>query len=230
MAATTVVGMADEARGARPRRFERETLEFERVAFFSDAIFAIAMTLLVVSLDVPHLVDETSSKELGDAINDLSPQLLMFFISFAVLGSFWLAHHRTFGRLAGIDRRATTVNLVYLAFIAFLPFPSSLLGEYVNNAVAVTNYACSIAVISLSEAVMVEIAYRDGLFREMPDAVALRWQRILSLMPAVFFLATVPLAIVAPSAAVWSWILLFPVSILIQRRMPAEATAYFNTR
>jgi len=122
------------------------------------------------------------------------------------------------------------VNLAYLAFIAFLPFPSSLLGEYVNNSVAVTIYACSIAIISLSEALMVEIAYRDGLFREIPDAASLRWQRILSVMPAVYFLATVPLAIVAPSAAVWSWIQLFPVSMLIQRRMPAEVSAYFNIR
>jgi len=96
------------------------------------------------------------------------------------------------------------VNLAYLAFIAFLPFPSSLLGEYVNNSVAVTIYACSIAIISLSEALMVEIAYRDGLFREIPDAASLRWQRILSVMPAVYFLATAPLAIVArrpPSGA-----------------------------
>src|SRR5262245_17519133 len=95
--------------------YDRESLEFERVAFFSDAIFAIAMTILVVGLDVPSIADETSSRDLWHALNDMSGQVLMFFISFAVLGSFWLGHHRFFGRLATIDRRTAAINLTYLA-------------------------------------------------------------------------------------------------------------------
>ena len=144
--------MAEDATATwRPGVFLRGTLEFERVAFFSDAIFAIALTLLVVGLDVPKISDEFSSRELWDALDDMWPQLLMFFISFAVLGSFWLGHHRHFSRLAAIDRRATGVNLVYLALIAFLPFPSGVLGEYADNSVAVILYAsCIAAIASLS--------------------------------------------------------------------------------
>jgi uncharacterized membrane protein len=84
------------------------------VAFFSDAIFAIAMTLLVVGLDPPEIADQVLRR-----------------------ARFWLAHHRYVGRLGGVDRRTTSVILVYLALIAFVPFPSAMLGQYSNNSVAV---------------------------------------------------------------------------------------------
>jgi uncharacterized membrane protein len=220
--------MADEATSRRGLLFERKTLEFERVAFFSDAIFAIAMTLLAVGLDVPRIADQVNSRQLWDALDDMSSQILMFFISFAVLGSFWLAHHRFFGRLGTIDRRTTTVNLIYLAFIAFLPFPTNLLGDYVNNSVAVALYACCIAAISLTEAFMGELAVRRKLYREPPSPAVVRWQRLLSAIPGVYFLASVPVAIVAPLAATYSWIGLFPLMVAIQRRTPKEVMEFFE--
>src|SRR3954453_2264971 len=125
--------MTGGASGGRGRVFPRETLEFERVAFFSDAIFAIAMTLLVVDLHVPSIVDEASSRDLWAALGDMQYEILMFFISFAVLGAFWLHHHRQFGRFGAVDRQASAVNLVYLALIAFLPFPSAVLSSYGDN-------------------------------------------------------------------------------------------------
>jgi uncharacterized membrane protein len=220
--------MADETAAPTRRVFERETLEFERVAFFSDAIFAIAMTLLVVDLDAPKLLHPTNGGDLWEALGDMQSQLIMFFISFAVLGGFWLAHHRYFGRLATIDRQATAVNLLYLAFIAFLPFPSSVLGAYSDNPVAVAVYACCIAAIALVDSLMAEIAGRHGLYRRPPSAVVIRWQRVLSLIPAAYFLASVPLALVSASAALYSWIGLFPLSVVIQRRVPAEVTEFFD--
>jgi TMEM175 potassium channel family protein len=220
--------MAEDATEPRPGVFLRETLEFERVAFFSDAIFAIALTLLVVGLDVPKISDEFSSRELWDALDDMWPQLLMFFISFAVLGSFWLGHHRHFSRLAAIDRRATGVNLVYLALIAFLPFPSGVLGEYADNSVAVILYASCIAAIASLSALLTEIATRHGLFARPPTPEAVRWQRILPLAPAAYFLLTIPLALAAPATAVYSWILLFPLSMALQRRMPKDVAEYFE--
>src|SRR5206468_2767756 len=134
------------------------------------------------------LADQTSSRQLWDALDDIGGQVLMFFISFAVLGSYWLAHHRFFGRLSTVDHHTTGINLVYLAFIAFLPFPSNLLGDYVNNSLAVALYACCIAAISLTEALMGELAVRHGLYRDPPNAAVIRWQRVLSAIPGLYFL------------------------------------------
>ena len=77
-------------RGNEPR-FERKesSLEFDRVAFFSDAVFAIAMTLLVVGIGIP----EVRESELGDALRGKDSEILSFFISFFVIGFYWLGHH-----------------------------------------------------------------------------------------------------------------------------------------
>jgi len=220
--------MVDGVTSQGPHRYERETLEFERVAFFSDAIFAIAMTLLVVGLDVPTIAEETSSRDLWNALGDMSGQVLMFFISFAVLGSFWLLHHRFFGRLARIDRRTASINLGYLALIAFLPFLSGLLGEYGDNSVAVTLYAGAIAATAGFAALMNEVADRRHLFVRQPTAIVRRWQRLLPLVPAVFFLATIGIAVVSPSGALYSWILLYPLTVILQARMPDEVRNFFH--
>jgi hypothetical protein len=73
------------------------------------------------------------------------------------------------------------------------------------------------------------VATRDGLLARPPPPEAVVWQRILPLVTAAYFLATIPLAVVAPATALYSWILLFPLSVLIQRRMPASVIAYFDS-
>ncbi len=220
--------MGDDTTSPSTRVYPRESLEFERVAFFSDAIFAIAMTLLVVGLDVPTIADETSAKDLWSALGDAQPKIIIFFVSFAVLGSFWLRHHRFMSRLQCVDRPTTALMLVYLGLIAFLPFPSGLLGEYTDNAVAVSFYAVCIAAVAFVSSIMTDVAHRHRLLSHQPTAEAVKWQRILQGLPIVYFLATVPLAFVSASAAVYSWILLWPISSFLQRRMPKEVAAYFD--
>jgi uncharacterized membrane protein len=220
--------MGDDTTSPRTRVYPRESLEFERVAFFSDAIFAISMTLLVVGLDVPTIADETSSSDLWSALGDAEPKIIIFFVSFAVLGSFWLRHHRYVSRLRSIDRPTTAVILVYLGIIAFLPFPSGILGQYTDNAVAVSFYAVCIAAVAFVSLIMFEVAQRHGLLRHKPTPDAIRWQRILSAVPIVYFLATVPLAFVSATVAIYSWILLAPISTLLQRWMPKDVARYFE--
>ena len=100
----------------RRRVFARGTDEFTRVVTFSDAVFAIAMTLLVVGIGIPTLTDGDSVSELADALNDDLGSFISFFISFAVIGRYWVAHHEFVARLRGIDRGVIGLNLIYLAF------------------------------------------------------------------------------------------------------------------
>jgi uncharacterized membrane protein len=220
--------MGDDMTSPQVRVYPRTTLEFERIAFFSDAIFAISMTLLVIGLDVPSLANETSNRERWTALGDAQPKIIIFFVSFAVLGSFWLDHHRYVSRLVSVDRPTTAVILIYLSLTAFLPLPSGLLGQYSDNAVAVSFYAVCIAAIALVSLVMTEIARRHLLLRHPPTAEATRWQRVQSLVPALYFLASVPLAFAFASTAIYSWILLVPISRVLQRRMPKTVADYFN--
>lgn len=116
-----------------------------RLLALSDGVFAISLTLLVLDIRVPAGV-----AALSDALVDLWPKLLSYVISFAVIGIFWMAHHRAFRDLVGHDTTLLWLNTLFLLCIGFLPFPVSLLGEYGNERLAVVVYALAMMVTSLS--------------------------------------------------------------------------------
>jgi len=209
-----------------PGRHQRGTDEFSRVVNFSDALFAIAMTLLVVGIEVPDLSDSDSVGELADVLNDDLGSFVSFAISFAVIGRYWLAHHGFFGRLAAVDRGLIGLNLIYLMFVAFLPFPSGLLGNYFENPLSIVVYAVAVAAVSGMEVVMFRHAQRGALFEvEVPDEV-FRWGVRLSVSPVIFFLLSIPIAFVSTSLAVASWFLGFPYQAVENRRKPEHADDY----
>jgi uncharacterized membrane protein len=223
-----VADPAGERRPTPQRVFERGGEEFVRVVTFSDGVFAIAMTLLVVEIAIPHLRHGGDEGELGRALGDLVPSFISFAISFAVIGRYWFAHHDFFARLSAVDARLIGLNLVYLGFIAFLPFPTGLLGNYFENALSVAVYAATVAAVSGLEVVLFRRAFRAGLLRRaMPPAVY-RWGTLQATAPVVFFLASVPLAFVSTIVAVAVWFLTVPIEIELERRKPAEADEYWS--
>ncbi|MGH3042513.1 MAG: TMEM175 family protein [Gaiellaceae bacterium] len=124
---------------------QRGSAEFARVIGFSDAIFAIAMTLLVLQIGVSGVpAGGGSAREMVDALLDAMPEITSFAVSFYVIGRYWLAHHWFFSRIERLDRRLLPQNLAYLGFIAFLPFPTALIGEYEGNPIAFVVFALSI--------------------------------------------------------------------------------------
>lgn len=215
-----------ETRRAGDRQYPRGSDEFSRVIAFSDALFAIAMTLLIVSITVPVLRSAGDVGQLADGLNDLSSQFVSFFISFAVIGRYWIAHHRFVSLLRAIDNRIIVINLVYLAFVAFLPFPTDLLGTYFENPLSVALYAVNVALISGFEVLLLTHAHRAGLLeRPMPEEV-FRWSRLMSTSPVVYFLLSIPVAFLSTTAAVAVWFLGVPFSVIANRRKPPGADEY----
>ena len=206
-----------------PRRYARDSVEFARVLAFSDGLFAIAMTLLIVAVTVPHITDDSSIHELADALNELTPAFVSFFISFAVIGRYWLAHHQFISLLKEMDQAFVGLNLIYLAFIAFLPFPTALLGEYFSNPLSVVIYAVSVGIVSGMEVVLFRHAYRSDLLRQKPTPQVYRFGVIASLSPVFFFAISIPIAFLSTSLAVATWFLTVPLGALMQRRAPEGA-------
>ena len=135
--------MIDATHGA-----DRDRKQLERLTFFSDAVFAIAMTLLVVEVKLPHLHHATGP-ELGNALLVLIPNYIGFLVSFLVLGRFWLTHHEVMGLLRASNRRLTTVNLLLLLAVAFMPFPTAVISEYVQLRVGIGFYTGWLIVLGL---------------------------------------------------------------------------------
>jgi uncharacterized membrane protein len=205
------------------RTYGRESVEFARVLTFNDGLFAIAMTLLVVSIAVPTISDSDSASELADALNDLIPNFVSFFISFTVIGRYWLAHHEAIALLRAMDQRFIGLNLIYLAFVAFLPFPTALLGEYFENPLAIVIYAANVGIVSGMEVVLFRHAYRSGLLRRQPTEEIYRYGVLASLSPVAFFVLSIPFAFLSTTLAVAIWFLVIPWAIVLQRRAPEGA-------
>jgi uncharacterized membrane protein len=191
----------------------------ERVNAFSDGVFAIAITLLVLNLDIPSV----SPADLGGALSELSDDLLAYAIGFAVIGLFWFSHHELFSRLAASDGRLVFVNMVLLGFIALMPFTTGLLGRYSEPEV-VALYAANVGLATLLAGLLRVVAVRDGLgsdasLRLDRDALA------ATAVQALIFFASIPIAyLVSTSLAQWFWALLIVSSVArrARRRIAAD--------
>jgi len=207
-----------------PRRYKRGSpdVEFNRFAGLSDGVFAIAMTLLVVTIGEPVVSDA----RIGHEIAKLLPQISAFFLSFAVIGRYWLAHHQFMSLLTSINERLLWSNLVYLALIAFLPFTTGLLGDHSAVGEVVAIYALNVAAISAMEVLMFVFAHHGGMFeRPLPQDVY-RYAALESLLPVVVFLASVPLAFLNHYAAFACWASLLILEPIAARGRPQDADAF----
>ena len=102
-------------------------------------------------------------------------------MAFILLGRYWMAHHSFFASLRACDRRLMGLNLIYLAFVAVLPFPSALVGEYEKNPLSVIVFAVTLGTISGMETVMFVHAHHADLLRSTLDRDSFRWEVMASL-------------------------------------------------
>ncbi len=139
-----------------------KAFDLDRTIALSDGIFAFALTLLVLSISVPEIASGSSSSELWAALKSRDQELISYLISFAVIGSFWVRHHKFCGTLKAVDGPFLAINLVYLATIAFIPYPTQILGDFQNSA-AFAVFATAIALSILVAAVLAAYSRRAGL-------------------------------------------------------------------
>ena len=119
----------------------------QRLGFFSDAVFAVALTLLVIHIPIP--ASYVTSDVLHDSLGDVVPELIGFGLSFAVIGLLWLDHHRLFDHLRRRDEGLLWANLAFLLCIAFLPYPAGVLTKHLGAPVAVLFFIGSVVVTTL---------------------------------------------------------------------------------
>ncbi len=130
-------------------RFFRGELKLTRIEAFSDGVFAIVVTLLVLELKVPALADHRSVGALAHELVDLLPKLLSWLISFVIVCKFWINHHHVLGLARHADYAMMWLNALFLMFQSFVPFPTALMGEYADNPLAVTLFGVVMAVNTL---------------------------------------------------------------------------------
>lgn len=195
----------------------------DRLAAFSDGVFAIAITLLILPLTEAKVRDE----HVGEDLLALEPQFFALVLSFVVIGRFWLLHHDDLRLMTGATHRVLVANLVFLFFVVVLPFPTALLGDG-DSATATIIYALAIIGTSLSSLGVWLAAEHDGLIPPEVHRTTGR-QKYYGVGAVVLgFIPSLALAFVNEDWARYSWLLTIPLSWIAARletrRRPVDAT------
>lgn len=131
-----------------------------RLENFSDGVFAIAVTLLILNVHIPD-AKNISNYMLNTSLYRLIPHVVTFAFSFLVIGVFWVAHHRIFSFVKILDSRLLWLNIVYLLFIAMIPFPAAILSENPFLPTAILFYTITLLLIAIMHFVLLEYAIRN---------------------------------------------------------------------
>jgi TMEM175 potassium channel family protein len=198
---------------------DERSREIDRLVFFSDAVFAFALTLLVQRILVPGGPDYTHQ------VLALWPKYLSYAISFFVVGRYWLGHHRMFRYIRRWDQRLILLDLALLFFIAFVPFPAAMIGERGAYRISLVFYAATVGCAGLASLLLWVYATQDHrlVAADLDETVIRRYRLSGMVAPAVFFLS-IPLSFVSLNLGFFSW-LLIPVALIALRRFGREREA-----
>lgn len=209
-AAATPLPSRSEASGAKA---------IDRIVCFSDAVFAIALTLLVVRIEVPPETD------FSRVLAQEWPRFLSYVISFAAVGLYWVGHHRAYRHIRSWDEGLIALNLALLLCIAFVPFPAALIGERGGHQAALVLYAGTLGMAGLlSTLVWAYATYGRRLVAADLDRRLVRHHLLrAATVPLVFFLS-IPLSVVSMTAAYYSWLLIVVLQLALRLlyRIPAR--------
>ncbi len=195
----------DDASFSAAESPQERAFDYSRTVALSDGVFSIALTLLVLNIGVPVLAAGHHG-ELGHALLDRRQELISYVISFVVIGFLWTRHHQFFRSLARLNQTVVLMNLAYLGLIAFVPYPTRVLGIYGGESAGVILYASTIAVLAALAGAMRIYAQRARILtdtgaRELGGG----WEPFAA---AAVFLVSIPIALISPEAAQLSWLAL----------------------
>ncbi|AXJ08426.1 TMEM175 family protein [Arthrobacter sp. PM3] len=200
----------------------------ERLVFFSDAVFAIALTLLALDLKLPEGIP---AADLDDALVQAWPQLFAYALSFLIISRTWMSHRSDFARIRHFNVPLARLNLALLFFIAMLPAPTSILSDYGDDPTPWPSvlYATNIAAVYLTMAAIWGYARRAGLLEREVAAHVHRPVFNARLVGAAIFLVSIPAAFALNSYTPLLWLLLLPAPWVTHRvsvyRQAREGTA-----
>jgi TMEM175 potassium channel family protein len=187
-------------------RAHRKTFKADRMIVFSDAVMAVAITLLVLDLKLPEGI---SDAQLPGALQASLHGLGVYALSFVVIGLLWMGHHEQFSYIRRVDTTMLWLNLFFLMTIGLIPFVTSVLSDH-GTVLATSLYAGTLVMTSLLSAAMWWYACRDPQLVGDNVTPSVRRAGLLNVLltGAVFALSIVIANFWSATAAQWSWLLL----------------------
>ncbi|MEA2009975.1 MAG: TMEM175 family protein [Actinomycetota bacterium] len=182
---------------------EQRNANPDRLLAFTDGVFAIIITILVLELKVPDL---TSGQSLREALVEIRPTFVSFIISFLLVGMYWVGHRSSFTQVRYIDRNTIWLNLLFLLPVAIVPFAAGLLGEYQSEPTALHLYGLVLIAATLLRLALDSYIYRHpGLLWQEPSKGVRRVARIATGAPLVAY----AIAMIVATWVPWLSLLLY---------------------
>lgn len=177
--------------GLRPWR----ALGTDRTKSFSDGVFSIVITLLVLELHVPPITVKESGSELIWALVGIWPSLVTYVASFVVVGIYWIAHHNLFHYVHRVDRGLLWLNNLYLMSVSLIAFTGAMLSHYPENKVSVFFYGANLVLVGSSLTGLWAYSLRRKMLTEHARLV-LKATFIVIILPIITYLIAMLMAFI----------------------------------
>lgn len=183
-------------------------MSLNRFEAFSDGVFAIAVTLLVLEIKAPDLSQATSSEAVTKLLQ-VFPHVLSYATSFIVIGVLWINHHALFHFLKRVDRTILVINLLLLMCVAFIPYPTALIGEFGASLPVVVFYGLSLAMTGfVYNALWFYVVHRYIISEKLINQKSVRKATIWSLSYPISYLVAAGLAFINCNLSIVLYVLI----------------------
>ena len=210
----------------RGNGYLRGSEEFSRLVNFSDGVMAIAITLLVLNIDLPVPTNDAAATatRIQTLLLHLAPQLSAFLVSFVIVAYLWVGHHRLLAGLTRLDTAFVQWNFAFLLLVVLVPLQAQLIGLYSDNPAAIGLYSLGFALLFAWDLLGVQLAWRRGLMAHRPSLRRRRHATWAKLLPVGVFLLTIPaVQWLGTAIANWLWLSIFALESLLDRAMGIDS-------
>jgi uncharacterized membrane protein len=171
----------------------KKEFQLERLILFSDAVFAIAITLLVIEIKIPEIHEKpVTENAVLHKLAELIPKFVGFLVSFLLIGQYWIVHHRMFSFVINFTDRLIWLNILFLFAIALMPFSTGFYSEFVLRGVVtpVIFYTANIALLGLANFLMWRYLsnQKNNLTENLTPALAKYFSLRALTVPTIFVL------------------------------------------
>ena len=177
-----------------------------RILSLTDNVFAFAMTLLILNFVIPN---DLPSENLLQLFLNLWPQFLTYFMSFAVLGTFWVGHHNLFSLVRHVDRKSVWINIVFVSFIVLVPVTTAVLRLHYTEPIAVVAYGLNMIICGIAAYWFWSHAVKHRLIKDDVDERTVSLMRYRIIVPVSWAVVVTALGLIAPVVSLFAFAALF---------------------
>jgi uncharacterized membrane protein len=200
-------------------------LSKERIEYFSDAVFAIAITLLILEIDVPSGM-ELQEKGIWLALKQLIPSFMGFIISFMVIALYWRSHLQNSTFIGSFDNKLLWLNIWMLFYIVLLPFSTSFYAKNFHVNGTFIFYCINLLLISLYNFLIINYIIKKEGFSERLNPVLAKWLKYRAITTIVIWSLSIFISFISPGIAKILFLLIFVFQFFVDRHFRKEQKKY----